>query len=385
MRKYVLCLSICFLLVGCTSTSDDSETTSTDVGQSEPLESIEDVRVSFLAVGDNLIHNTVYLDPYKKQGDTWNYDAIYEPLKPYLEGVDVKQVNQETPLGGRALGLSNYPMFNGPQEIGDALVHAGFNWITQASNHAIDAGEAGILSQMNFWDNYQDSVITTGMNRSQEEANTPRILEVKGMKIGLLNYTYGLNGLMMPEGKEYLVNLIDEDKIKADIASLNGKCDTVIASMHWGNEYQFVENDEQKALAQLLSDEGVSVIIGAHPHVIEPMEFISGKNGNKTLVMYSLGNLISSQDVNYAMLGGMAKWELVKDGSTKQIRVEKAQFYPVVTHFIANMQEFKTYALKDYTDELANTHYLHDDISKDYFIDLCNEIMGQPEDIEIIY
>ena len=378
--KKICCIFACFMLAGC-ATEKPKE------APVDPVQEVkEDIRVSFLAVGDNLIHGAVFSDPYQKMNDgTWNYDAFYEHVKPYLEGVDVKNINQETPLGGRELGLKHYPMFNGPQEIGTAVVNAGFNWISQASNHSMDAGETGILRQMNFWDQYNDSIITTGMNRTQEEADTPRILKVKGINIGLLNYTYGLNGLETPKGKEYLVNVIDEAKIKADIASLKKECDVMVASMHWGTEYQFVENAEQEALAQLLSDEGVSVIIGAHPHVIQPMKYITGKDGNQTLVMYSLGNFLSAQDQNYRMLGGMGTWDLVKDGATGKIRIEAVKFYPTVTHFNRIFQNFKVYLLKDYTDALASEHYLSTSISRQYFIDLTKEVIGTPEHIEVVY
>lgn len=371
------------MLIGCTAEKPQEE----EKPAQDPVQEVkEDVKVSFLAVGDNLIHGAVFNDPYHKMADgTWNYDSFYEHITPYLEGVDVKNINQETPLGGRELGLSHYPMFNGPQEIGTAVANAGFNWISQASNHAIDAGETAILNQMNFWDQYKGSIITTGMNRSQEEADTVRILEVNGMKIGLLNYTYGLNGLRTPAGKDYLVNLIDEEKIKTDIATLKPQCDVMVASMHWGVEYQFVENEEQDALAQMLSDEGVAVIIGAHPHVIQPMKYITGKDGNQTLVMYSLGNFLSAQDKNYTMLGGMGTWEIIKDGTTGNIRVEAAKFYPTVTHFNRNIQDFKVYLLKDYTDALASQHNLSASISRQYFIDLTNEVIGTPEHIEVVY
>lgn len=369
-----------FLLAGC-STNDKPE--------EEPViktkEHVADIRVSFAAVGDNLIHNTVYMDPFKKDGDTWNYNGIYEPIQPYIEQVDIANINQETPLGGRSLGLSNYPMFNGPQEIGDAIAHAGFDWVSQASNHAVDAGVQGIMNQMDFWDKYQDSITTTGMNRTQAEANTPRIMDVKGMKIGLLNYTYGLNGLSLPEGQEYMVNMIDEANIKADIASLQGKCDVIVASMHWGQEYNHTENEEQRALAQLLADEGVRVIIGAHPHVIQPMEFIQAKNGEQTLVMYSLGNFVSSQNMNVAMLGGMGKWELIKNGESGKISIENVAFYPTVTHYNKNMQDFKTYALKDYTDELAQLHYCSPDVSRAYFIQVTNDVVKASDDIKVVY
>lgn len=369
------------IFCGCTKQEKQEETSSKDASVQER---VEDTSVSFLAVGDNLIHNAVYDDPYQFQDGIWDYTGMYEHIKPYLEGVDVKNINQETPLGGRELGLSNYPQFNGPTEIGDAIVKTGFNWISQASNHAIDAGEQAIQNQMAIWDQYH-SVISTGMNRTQEEADAMRIMEINDITIGFLNYTYGLNGLSLPDGEEYLVNLIDEERIKQDVAELKKHSDVIIASMHWGTEYQLEENEEQRALAQLLSDAGVSVIIGAHPHVIEPMEFITSKDGAETLVMYSLGNFLSAQNVGETMLGGMATWNIVKDGETGAIRIEQAKFYPTVTQFNPQMQNFDVYALKDYTDELASQHYLANEISRSYFVNLVEQVIGHPENIEVIY
>lgn len=381
MKKWICVVAAALVMVaGCTNEKPKEENKE-ETPQVE--ETPKEIQVSFLAVGDNLIHNSIYLDPYHKGADGWNYDSIYDPIKPYLEGVDVKNINQETPLGGRELGLSNYPMFNGPQEIGTALAHAGFNWVSQASNHALDAGEAGILNQLTLWDEL--GIMNTGMNRSQEEADELRIMEINGMKIGLLNYTYGLNGLSVPQGKEYLVNVIDEEKIQSDIAKLKPNCDVMIASMHWGVEYQYQENEEQDRLAQLLSDEGVSVIIGAHPHVIEPATFLTGKNGNQTLVYYSLGNFISAQNSGDTMLGGMAKWTIVMNEKTRETRIEQAQFYPTITQFNSVMENFSVYLLKDYSDELASQHYLANEISRQYFVDLTNQIMGAPDGIEIIY
>lgn len=379
MKRILLC--VCLLIFGGCTTQENKNSISEDASVKEK---VEDTTVSFLAVGDNLIHNAVYDDPYQYHDGRYDYQGMYEHIKPYLEGVDVKNINQETPLGGRALGLSNYPQFNGPTEIGDAIVQVGFNWISQASNHAIDAGEQAIQNQMEIWDQYS-SVISTGMNRTQEEADTMRIFKVNGITIGLLNYTYGLNGLSLPDGKEYLVNLIDEESIRQDVEELKKHSDVIIASMHWGTEYQFIPNEEQKALAQMMSDAGVSVIIGAHPHVIQPMEYITSKDNQKTLVMYSLGNFISAQNIKEAMLGGMATWNIVKDGETGAIRIEEATFYPTITQFDAGMQNFDVYALKDYTDDLAAQHYLAGQVSRQYFIDTVEEVIGHPENIDVKY
>ncbi len=375
-----LCIAA-MLIGGCQKQETAKDEKSSDKQEAEVP---EDIRVSFLAVGDNLIHGAIFADPYHVKGQEMDFHSVYEPIKPYLEGIDVKNINQETVLGGTELGLSHYPQFNGPQEIGMAVVDTGFNWISQASNHAMDAGEQAILNQLALWDRYEH-VIATGMNRNQKEAQKQRILTVNGLRIGLLNYTYGLNGLIMPEGKEYLVNLIDEDAIKADIAALKQNCDVMIASMHWGVEYAYEPNEEQQQLAQLLSDEGVAVIIGAHPHVLEPAAFINAKDGRKTLVYYSLGNFLSAQDSGDTMLGGMAQFEIVKDGKTGEIRIEQAKLYPTITHYNHSLADFKVYLLKDYSDELASQHYLSNEISRQFFIDLTNQIMGNPNQISIIY
>ncbi len=378
-KKHILLLGVCaWTCIGCQSQDVSKQPVQ------EPIEKpkVEDIRVSFAAVGDNLIHGAVYYDPMHRFD--MDYRSVYDPVKPYLQGVDVKNINQETVLGGKELGLSHYPLFNGPQEIGEAVVEAGFNWISQASNHAMDAGEKAILNQLSLWDRY-DHVIATGMNRSQEEKDRPRILTVRGMKIGLLNYTYGLNGLVTPQGKEYLINIIHEDAIKEDIAKLKSNCDVIIASMHWGVEYAYVPNEEQKQLAQLLNEQGVDVIIGSHPHVLEPAEFLTNKEGKKTLVYYSLGNFLSAQDRGDTMLGGMAKWEIVKDGTDGSIRIEHACLYPTVTQYNHDLADFKVYLLKDYNDDLASSHYLSQTISKQYLIDLTNQIMESVEGIDIIY
>lgn len=354
---------------------------------SKPIEEVqEDKRVSFLAVGDNLIHGAVWSDPYYVSNGARNYDAIYENTNYLTQDVDVANINQETILGGEQLVLSHYPQFNSPQEIGDSLMNSGFDWISQASNHAYDRAEDGIISAMDYWDKHPD-VITTGINRTKDEEAKQRIIEKDSIRFGLLNYTYGLNGFVEEEGKEYLVNNIDKEKIKADIEALKPNCDIILASMHWGVEYQYMQDEQQKELAQYLSDLGVSVIIGAHPHVIEPMEYITGKDGNRTLVAYSLGNFLSAQDTNDGMLGGMMKWDIVKDGKMQEYRIENAQFLPTVTWFQPNFQNFKTYVLKDYTDDLAKSHGLaaDQDVSRSFFINKVEEVIGHPQDIEVIY
>lgn len=381
MAKFkILTAALAVLLAGCAQNAP--------VQQEQPEEEkviIEkDREVSFLAAGDNLIHGLIYYSG--DQGDgSYSFDRMYERVSDEISSADIAYLNQETICGGTQLGLQSYPTFNSPYEILDSVAAAGFDWITTSSNHSMDVGEEGILSQLSHLEELPQ-LIQTGTNASADEAKEYKVIEKNGVKIGLLSYTYGLNGFALPDGKEYLVNLIDEDRIREDMKALNQISDVQVVSMHWGVEYQFEENEEQRALAQLLSDEGADVIIGTHPHVLQPMEVLKGEEGNETLVMYSLGNFVSAQDVNSRMLGGMAKWTLVYHPSDKSVSFKNICFEPTVMYFDPSGTDVQVYPLSEYTDDTGASHYLSaygQDMSKQYFIDLVKEIMGNT--VELVY
>lgn len=381
MAKFkILTAALAVLLAGCAQNAP--------VQQEQPEEEkviIEkDREVSFLAAGDNLIHGLIYYSG--DQGDgSYSFDRMYERVSDEISSADIAYLNQETICGGTQLGLQSYPTFNSPYEILDSVAAAGFDWISTSSNHSMDVGEEGILSQLSHLEELPQ-LIQTGTNASADEAKEYKVIEKNGVKIGLLSYTYGLNGFALPDGKEYLVNLIDEDRIREDMKALNQISDIQVVSMHWGVEYQFEENEEQRALAQLLSDEGADVIIGTHPHVLQPMEVLKGEEGNETLVMYSLGNFVSAQDVNSRMLGGMAKWTLVYHPSDKSVSFKNICFEPTVMYFDPSGTDVQVYPLSEYTDDTGASHYLSaygQDMSKQYFIDLVKEIMGNT--VELVY
>lgn len=389
MKKIITLFSAFIILSGCSTVPNESKEPENVPEVEQPEDEVkvipEDVVVDFIAVGDNLIHGAIYYDSeVRHQG--YEFDELYDAVKPYVETADVAYINQETILGGTELGLSHYPMFNSPQEIGTALVNAGFDWIASSSNHSMDKFEEGIISSENFWEQYPE-IVTTGLNRTEEERHENKFIERNGVKFGVLGYTYGTNGIPLPEGKDYLVNIYSEERIREDVEALKGKCDAILVSMHWGVEYATVPSEEQEYFAQLLADLGVAVVIGEHPHVIQPMEWVEGKDGNQTLVIYSLGNFMSAQDGDLNMLGGMASWSIRKNGETGAITVEDVKFYPTVTHFEPVFTKFKTYLLKDYTDELAAQHGLNgyngQSITRQLFIDFTNEIMN--DQFEIIY
>lgn len=380
MAKFkILTAALAVLLAGCAQNAPVQEQ------QEEEKVIIEkDREVSFLAAGDNLIHGLIYYSG--DQGDgSYSFDRMYERVSDEISSADIAYLNQETICGGTQLGLQSYPTFNSPYEILDSVAAAGFDWISTSSNHSMDVGEEGILSQLSHLEELPQ-LIQTGTNASADEAKEYKVIEKNGVKIGLLSYTYGLNGFALPDGKEYLVNLIDEDRIREDMKALNQISDVQVVSMHWGVEYQFEENEEQRALAQLLSDEGADVIIGTHPHVLQPMEVLKGEEGNETLVMYSLGNFVSAQDVNSRMLGGMAKWTLVYHPSDKSVSFKNICFEPTVMYFDPSGTDVQVYPLSEYTDDTGASHYLSaygQDMSKQYFIDLVKEIMGNT--VELVY
>lgn len=246
-------------------------------------------KLSLIMVGDGLLHSSVYNDAYKN--GVYDFKPQLEYIKPIVQNYDLAFYNQESILGGTSLGLSSYPTFNSPQEFGDAMIDAGFNMVSLANNHTMDRGEKAVLNSCEYWKT--KDVLTAGSYCSNEEANEIKIKEKNGIKYTLLAYTYGTNGINVPSGKEYLVNLYSDEKAKADIEKVRDKVDLLIVSMHWGTEYKSEPTEEQKRQANYLSSLGVDIIIGTHPHVIEPITYI-----NNTLVVYSLGNFISAQSTN---------------------------------------------------------------------------------------
>ena len=245
---------------------------------------------SMVMVGDALIHGTVYGSAHRYANyNGYDFKPILEHIKERVKDYDLAYYNQETILGGTELGLSTYPLFNSPYEVGDAFIDAGFNLVSLATNHTIDKGEKGVLNSRNYW-NQQDSVLAAGSYSSFEERDKVVIKEVNGIKYAFLSYTTYTNGLIVPTGKEYLVNVYDEDLIKEEITRYRDQVDLLMVAMHWGTEYMTYPTNEQKEISEYLASLGVDLIIGCHPHVIEPIEYI-----DDTLVIYSLGNFISSQ------------------------------------------------------------------------------------------
>ncbi len=262
--------------------------------------------ISLIMAGDNLINDKLY-NAAKKDDGSYDFKSMYSYIKDIVKNYDLAYYNQETILGGSEIGVSSYPAFNSPYEVGDATIDTGFNLVSLATNHTLDRGEKAIINSLNYWNN-KSNVLTSGSYLSNNDRNKVNIKEVNNITYTMLNYTYGTNGIKVPEGKEYLVNIWpctgnnpDNDTkyqeykevVKKDILRVRDKVDLLIVAMHFGVEYTHVPTNYQIDMAEFLSSLGVDIIIGTHPHVIMPITYI-----NDTLVIYSLGNFLSAQDTN---------------------------------------------------------------------------------------
>jgi poly-gamma-glutamate synthesis protein (capsule biosynthesis protein) len=322
--------------------------------ETSPQAEAEPGYLTLAAAGDNLLHeNLIRRDP--KTG-AYYFTAYYDEIKPFIEPADIAFINQETLLAGEQYGFSGYPRFNTPQEAGAALAAAGFDVVNHATNHIMDKGEGAVFATMDFWDALP-GVSRLGIHRSREDRETRKvIIEKNNITVGFLAYTYGTNGIPVPKDKPYLVSLINEEIMEEEIAALRPLCDILVVSMHWGEEYRSEPTGEQKRLARFLAALEVDLILGHHPHVLEPYEYLDRPNGGKTLCFYSLGNFLSGQQTSITQLGGLAYVRIKK--FNRQVEIDRAGIIPLVNHYEQGFTRFRVYPLFSYTETLAEKHFL---------------------------
>lgn len=286
--------------------------------------------VTLAAVGDVMMHEGQILSGYDSAKQLYDYSYFFEDIKPEIESADISMVNLETTLAGKERKFTGYPMFNSPDELADALKQTGFDIVVTSNNHSLDRGEQGVIRTLEVL--RDRGLSTVGTYDMPELRNTVLVKEVNGMKLSFLAYTYGTNGIPIPQGKPYLVNLIDKEVILNDIAEARKLSDGVIVYLHFGQEYQLNPSAEQKNLAEILLNNGADVVIGSHPHVLQPGEWVEVKEADgsiaKKYAAYSLGNFISAQRFPHTEEGMILKITLEKDLAKNKIITKHIEEIP---------------------------------------------------------
>ena len=380
--RILCCVGIIALCCSCspkktdnTPTSDDDvQTQSRDTQQTELPNTPKAQKIHFLAVGDNMMHQSILTQAQKSAAalaskgsasEDYYFADMYENVADLIQKADISFVNQEAPIAGSDFGIAGYPLFNAPEETGKTLVNLGFDIVNIANNHMLDMDGiykgTGYKNSIAFWK--KQNVLMIGGYESQSDYDAPHIIERDGIKIAMLSYTYGTNGRTQNAASDCVVPLIDDAVIRRQIQAVKSQADLVFVSMHWGDENTFRVSEEQKRLAQLIADAGADAIIGHHSHTIQPIEWITGTSGNRTLCIYSLGNFISTMQKSYNLLGGVCEFDIVKNDGEKAY-IENVTLTPIMCHYIADPDKMdsqelpvrsgvKLYTLSDYTAQLC--------------------------------
>lgn len=333
----------------------EAEETSEPAVRAELHDPYAGVNITFLFTGDNLIHPNIYIDASYRKTAEKDYDFLpmYENIAGAVAEADYAFINQETVMAGEGYANSGYPTFNSPQQLGLDLVTVGFDIIGMANNHMLDKGAAGLASTIDFW--ASRPVTTIGSYRDEEDAARLRIIEEDGVKIALLAYTYGTNGIVKPATSPLVIPYIDDELIRSDIAKAEAEAEFTIVSIHWGDENTQKVNAEQKRLAQLIADCGADIIIGHHSHTLQPIETVTAADGREILCVYSLGNLVSGMARPVNQVGGLFTFTVTTDG-LGGLCVDKPHFEPTVFYYGMDWYSTKIYYMDQYTEEIAQSH-----------------------------
>ena len=319
------------------------------------LEEKEDIKVSMSVIGDIMCHNSQYNDAYKN--GEYDFSYVFDDIKEHIDTADLAIGNLETTFAGKDRGYASYPTFNTPEILAQDLKELGIDVVSTANNHSLDTGYKGIESTIDYLD--EAGILHTGTYKSVEDQENIVIKEVNGLKFAFLAYTYGTNGIPVPSGREYCINLIDKELIKRhlDLAK-NLKPDVICVNMHWGIEYQNSPNAEQEELANFLFENGVDIILGSHPHVLQKMEskeiLLSNGELKNGFVIYSLGNFMSGQTKANTRNSIILKLDIIKDGSSGNLRFENINYIPIYTYTYPNFKNYKVLdirkAIQNYED-----------------------------------
>ena len=316
----------------------------------------EDTHITMSVIGDIMCHNTQYKDAYVSSKATYDFSYVFEDIKDYISSADIAIGNLETTFAGKQKGYSNYPTFNTPEQLATNLKDFGIDVLSTANNHSMDTKYDGLVSTINYLD--EAGISHVGTNITKEDQDTILVKDVNGIKIAFLAFTYGTNGIPIPKDKSFCVNLMDKDFILEQInLAKQQHPDLICASMHWGVEYQTKQNSTQEDLANLLFTNGVDIILGSHPHVLQPMKkkTITLEDGSTKdcFVVYSLGNFMSGQVINNTRNSVILNMSFTKNGETGQTTIDSVSYVPIYM-YKSSSKSIQRYRVLDIEKTLEN-------------------------------
>ncbi len=332
----------------------DEDSGPTEPGWQEGQERRQEPRplsATIAAVGDVMVHSPQIWAARQDDG-TYDFTPVFRPVKDYIQSADIAVANLETTMAGKDEGYSGYPTFNSPAQLGQALRETGFDLVFTANNHALDRGGKGALATI---ENLHEAGLQhVGTSSTREERETVLARNVNGIEVAFLAYTYGTNGIPVPDDKPYLVNMIDEEQMKEDLRRARREgADLIVVSLHCGQEYKRQPSARQRELTDLLIKNGADIVLGTHPHVLQPVEFKRVQVGENVyrrgLVAYSLGNFVSNQRRGYTDSGVILLIEVEKNIEFGTVRLKEVRYIPTWVHksHVEGQLQYRVLAVKD--------------------------------------
>lgn len=374
LRKVTKCSFIILLMIfltacGLEQQPGNEETESVPVEQTEIASSEEATQeelagetITIRSIGDILIHDTVYYDAATADG--YDFSHMFEPVREYIGNADITTANLETLAAASELGISNYPLFNAPEEIIDELKSLGVDIVNNATNHTMDFGSQGAHASIEALQ--ARDMMYVGSYDSWQDYNSPRIIEVNGIKVGFLSYSYGANGNYIPEDESYLLSLIDTELIPLEIELLNTQVDVSIVMFHNGID-SVLPTEDQLSVMQIARDAGANFVLGGHPHILQPFVYYNESQAG----IFSHGNFLSGQYLLEEKLGGIVEYTFRKSASG-DITLDGMRFMPTYNFGLPEQANYLVIPLADGADYgLADADYLYNMISErmSYFTD----------------
>ena len=324
----------------------------------------DDITINMTVTGDVICHNTNFWDAYDASTDSYDFSYSFEGIKKYFESADICVGTLESNFAGKSAGYSNYPLFNAPEDMAKDLKELGYDVMATANNHCLDKGFSGLVNTLSELD--KAGIEHLGTYATEEASKEFLVKDVKGIKIGFLDYTYGTNGIPLPVGKEFAINMIDKEKIKSDMEEIRKlDIDVLCVFMHWGQEYRLTPTDEQKQLADFLFENGADLILGSHTHCLEPMEkrtvMLEDGTTKDGFIIYSLGNFMSGQNADHSRQSVILDIKLTKAGKDGKISIDYVTYTPIYMFNYYTSKSAHRFKVMDIEDEIAR--YEADDVS----------------------